>query len=91
MAYLARRGPYSNLENSTPIRHDLDAIDSVAAAFRRQPDRERDAIGRERPWLAHHALEHIRIDVSDNDVLEEQDDQDQDHGRNIDAAEIGQK
>jgi hypothetical protein len=25
-------------------------------------------------------LEHIRIDVSDNDVLEEQNDQDQDHG-----------
>jgi hypothetical protein len=25
-------------------------------------------------------LEHIRIDVSDNDVLEEQNDQDQDNG-----------
>src|SRR3974390_1714907 len=35
-------------------------------------------------------LEYVRIDVPDDDVFQEQNDQDQDHRRHVDAAEIGQ-
>ena len=36
-------------------------------------------------------LEHVWIDVPDDNVFQEQDEQDQDHRRNIDAAKIGQQ
>src|SRR5579885_364538 len=46
------------------------------------------------PGVASHGgltSEHVRIDVADDDVLDEQDDQDHDHRRDVDAAEIGQQ
>src|SRR6202007_1664082 len=59
--------PNPKLEDGTPLRQHPDALDSVASAFWRQPDGERNTLRRERPRLAHHWLEHVRIDVPDDD------------------------
>src|SRR5262245_25817802 len=88
---ITRRRLHPYFENSPSIRHDLNAVDCIAAALRREANDEIHATGNKRPGYGRHRSEYIRIDVPDDDVLEEQDDQDQDHRRDVDPAKIGQQ
>ncbi len=47
--------------------------------------------GRQRPRDGRHPSEHVGVDVPDDDVFEEQDDQNQDHRRYVNSAEVGQQ
>ena len=84
-----RRGAHARLQHRAAVAHLLDAVDGVAPTFGRQPHGQRHAAGRRRLHGFESRLEDVGIDVADDDVLDQQDDQDQDHRRNVDAAKLG--
>jgi hypothetical protein len=88
---VGRRGAHARLEHGAPIGQALDSFERFASAARVSRTSTSAASAAAVTAPAHGRSVDVRQDVKLDDVANENDDQEQNHRRDVDAAEIRQK
>ena len=87
LAVLGNRA-HPRLQNRAAVGKRLKAGDFIAGAFRRQADGQHQTVRAKTPRLLAQDLEDVWINIFLDDALNEENQQQQNHRRNIDAAKI---